>query len=195
MSRKGIFFVILICINGNDSFNEEYKREIQRILDIFFEKSGDDEYNVITAFDTETSIKFDNKERFHISTNKCIQTTGSIIYAPNNVNIEYFDENHKLVSPISANEVVWQQDRNMMLLLGNVKIESVDDNKMKGKKEFYTDCLLFDTSQRYVLNDSFARIELDKKTIEGDNIFAKQDLSYYRIMRPHILIPKKMMLR
>ena len=183
-----IAMVVVVCGAGRESIDVQYGDAVRKQFGVFFVKPSQKNYDIVIANDTDISVENDDKEVLHITSSKCIQSIDPFLHFPDDVKIEYFDGEHRLSALICSNEMIWQQDENVVLLLGNVEVTVYD--KSGAEKRFNTDYIFFDINNHVMFNNSFLRIELGDTVIEGDNILIKQDMSYYRIKNPHAVIPE-----
>lgn len=98
---------------------------------------------------------------------------------PSDIDINVFDNKHELLMTIHANEAYRFDKKNLWLLRGDVEVFSFDSKKRR--RQVNTELLYWDQDKEIIYNGHFVRIESDDFYATGNNFFARQNFSYYKM--------------
>ena len=102
---------------------------------------------------------------------------------PKGVYIECYDNKGQFICSVRANKAFQYHDTGIFELYNDVEFLSIDQkNKVK---RINTEALLWNMKKKIIYNDYFVRMEIDDDVISGYRIYAKQNLSYYRLDNPN----------
>lgn len=100
-------------------------------------------------------------------------------FFPEGLYLERFDEDYQHEATILA-DTAWNfTDKRLWKLKGNVEITNIDGD------EFRSDELFWDQSEAKVYSDKYIEIKRSDMELRGYGFTSNQELTVYRIMRPH----------
>ena len=102
---------------------------------------------------------------------------------PKGVYIECYDSKGQFICSVRANKAFQYHDTGIFELYNDVEFLSIDKNSKI--KRINTESLLWDMKKKIIYNNYFVRMELDDDVICGYCIYAKQNLSYYKLDKPN----------
>jgi len=159
---------LLICFLNlfifNDVFASRRKLSIEtRNLNISYSVNG----IIILTIQSKLRLQYDNFDNEY----------------PKGVYIECYDSKGKFICSIRSNKAFQYKDTGIFELYNDVEFLSIDEkNRIK---RINTEALIWNMKKKIIYNNYFVRMEVDDDVICGYRIYAKQNLSYYRLDNPN----------
>ncbi len=98
---------------------------------------------------------------------------------PDGVILTFYDKKGEEYSSIKANRVLYRKEKDLYIGYGDVVVE----NLIK-KEKLNTEELHWKQKEEEIYTDKKIRIETSEDILLGVGLEAKQDLSYYKILKP-----------
>ena len=165
LKNKFLFFLFFYLITNNSFAKKNYQENRTEVV-----SSAE---NIFIKYSVNTKVTLTIKSKIFFQYNN-----GDAEF-PWDININVFDNNHDLIMTLHANEAYSFGEKNLWLLRGDVEVVSFDSKKHR--HQVNTELLYWDQEKEIIYNGNFVRIEGDNFSATGNNFFAKQNFSYYKI--------------
>lgn len=174
------YFLILLL---NSTFLCENEDLENKYLDIFLQKRDENDYDFVKIKNAQICVNIDLYDQVKIKSDEVIYEQSGILRFEDNVQIDYFDKSNNKIATLNANKAFFSISKKILLVKGYVEIKTYDKNS----KIISTDVLFFDQTGKICFNNSFLNIFAKNISANGENFYAKDDFSYYKIKNPKIV--------
>ncbi len=146
-----------------------------------FAKNRDADDNVVIGMVENVLIKYSNNAKIiaTIQSQKWLQYKNGDYEFPTEIHINIFNKEHELIMTLHANKAYRYEEKKLWLLLGDVEITAF--NKDKNLHQVNTELMYWDQDKEILYNNNFVRIESESSCFTGNNFFARQNFSYYKM--------------
>ena len=95
------------------------------------------------------------------------------------VKVDFFNDEEKIKSVLTADYVEYRSKKNMYFLKGNVVVNNLENNEILKARELY-----WDPDKKEVHTDKFIEIITSDVIMIGKGLVAHQDMEWYNITSP-----------
>lgn len=179
MRHVVLFFLAKITLFSSDLDLALLERQCK---DLLFTKRPSNDYDFIDTYQANFVINVNLRDQIKIHADRCVYEYSGIMRFDCGVKIEYYDEMYNCVFTVTANKAFLNIKRGVWFFYGYVDIVSFGHEK----KEIYTDYVYYMQEEKILFNNSYLKISSDNMNISGNGIVIKDQMSYYKILSPHI---------
>lgn len=179
---KGItttFWVVVMLLLFSISCGEEHKEVVEVTFD-------PEKTYTMRATDVSSLISDSGIIRYRM-TAKIWEVYGEAAephwYFPEGLYVEKFDTLFQIEASVEADTAYYYEKKRLWELIGNVKIESLQD------EHFDTSRLFWDQKEEKVYSDEYMRIEQVDKIITGIGFESNQSMTQYKIFNSQGIFP------
>ena len=185
MWKKLSLFYLLSLLFNSHFLCENDDLEIQ-YFDIFLKKRDENDYDFVKIKNAQLYVNIDLYDQIHIKSDEVIYERSGMLRFENGIQIDYFDKTKNKIATLNANKAFFSTTKKILFVKGYVEIISYDTDL----KTINTDVLFFDQTGEICFNNSFLNIFAKNISANGENIYAKDDFSYYKIKSPRVIYDK-----
>ncbi len=164
----GLYFLLALGFLFSSCEND--KKEIERIS-----AKSSDPAEEIKGLETLYSDSGIVKVRVTAPVLKKITTPPAITELPKGLLIEFYDQNKKVISKLSANYAIHFEQESKWEAKSNVVVINEKGDQLNTEK------LTWDEKKEILYSDQFVKIKTKEEIIYGNGFEANQDFSRYRI--------------
>lgn len=137
--------------------------------------------NPVVATSENVFIKCSNNAKIYITlqSQMWLHYKNGDLEFPHEIKISIFNKKNELIMTIHANKGIMYEEKKLWLLLGDVELLSFD--RKKHLRQVNTELLYWDQEKETIYNNTFVRLECDDFCFSGNNFFARQNFSYYKV--------------
>ena len=147
--------------------------------------SPDSSYTM-RATDVSTLISDSGITRYRLLTDEWLIFSKSpqpYWYFPSGMYVEKFDSLFNAEGSVRADTAYYYTERDMWVLIGNVKIANLQNEK------FESELIYWDQKKKLIHSPEFIRIEQKDKIITGYGFESNQEMTRYKIFNPQGIFP------
>ncbi|MFN6947163.1 MAG: LPS export ABC transporter periplasmic protein LptC [Cytophagaceae bacterium] len=98
---------------------------------------------------------------------------------PDGVHMEFFDESGVKSSDLVSNHGLFEKEKSLYTVKGNVIIKNLEKNERLNTEE-----LKWKPDEKKIFTDKFVRIVTEDEILTGEGLTSNQDFSNYKILKP-----------